>query len=81
MKKVKLNRECPFCRKDCGETSQNYPFDTFVEHECVSCNAPITNDFEWPEFKWRIRNWYSTKTDENGHSYIKYFKKWGQKVK
>jgi hypothetical protein len=81
MKNVELNRECPFCHKDCGATSQNYPFDTMVEHECVHCKSPLANEFKYPDFTWKIRNWHLKKTKKEGVRVMTFFKKWGQKVK
>lgn len=54
---IKKNRECPYCYKDCGETSQYYPFNTVVLAECKTCGKKIVNDFIYPDFIWIKMNW------------------------
>ena len=79
MRVIPVNRLCPFCEKDCGAKTQYYHYVVSISHICKNCNAPLTNDFQFGVFRWKIRNWYHKKLT-NGNLKQVLFKKWGEKI-
>lgn len=53
VKSVPLNRQCPYCKKDCGEQAQNYPPPIgLVIATCENCNKKLFSNFKHPNFFW-----------------------------
>jgi hypothetical protein len=55
MPKIPINRLCPVCEKDAGQTAENYGTlsGIFQYTNCANCRAHLVSAFKYPNFYWK----------------------------